>query len=139
MFKTTRVVQFGECDPAGVVYYPVFFRWFHECMESWFHEGLGVPYVNVLTEVGFPARHITTNFHAPLRMGEQIQLCLCVDELRKRSLSFRITVQSVENQLACSAMVVCVCIPVTSDGFDFVPVEIPSFLRDEMQTFLCAD
>lgn len=32
-FSTKHVVQFGDCDPAGIVYYPNYYRW----MDDAFH------------------------------------------------------------------------------------------------------
>ena len=52
-FLHHRTVRFGECDPAGVVYYPIFFNWFHECMEVWFEEALQTPYAEVIQNIGF--------------------------------------------------------------------------------------
>ena len=61
-FLHHRTVRFGECDPAGVVYYPIFFNWFHECMEVWFEEALQVPYAEVIQNIGFPAKSCEANF-----------------------------------------------------------------------------
>lgn len=42
------LVGFGDCDPAGIVYYPNFFRWFDEATQAlpipdWFR----APFVDV--------------------------------------------------------------------------------------------
>ena len=31
-------VRFGHADPAKIVYYPRFFEWFHDAMESMFED-----------------------------------------------------------------------------------------------------
>ena len=57
-------VKFGDCDPAGIVYYPKFFDWFHQAMESWFDNVLGAPYASVIWDrkIGFPAAHTQADF-----------------------------------------------------------------------------
>ena len=47
-FRHSRIVRFGECDPAGVAYYPEFFNWFHQAMEACFEDYLGVPYAEMI-------------------------------------------------------------------------------------------
>jgi hypothetical protein len=54
------VVEFGDCDPAGIVYNPQYLRWFGACSSALFanvgipfrtifkaHGGIGIPIVNV--------------------------------------------------------------------------------------------
>ena len=57
-------VGFGDCDPAGIVYFPRFFHFFHEAMETWFDEVLGLPYAEMIggRGLGFPAVHTEADF-----------------------------------------------------------------------------
>ena len=65
-----HTVRFGECDPAGVVYFPVFFDWFHQAMESWFAEGLGHVYADILQRYGFPAVKPSAEFRCSTQSGQ---------------------------------------------------------------------
>ena len=133
-FLHSRTVRFGECDPAGVVYYPVFFRWFHEAMESWFSEGMGAPYSAVLQDVGFPAKSLNVEFDRPCKMDDPIRLALSVIEMGRSSLHLKIDVLG-EDGLRAHAKLVCVCIGVSGSEFQFRPVPIPEHLREKMKAW----
>ena len=137
-FSSLRTVRFGECDPAGVVYYPVFFNWFHELMECWFAEGLGLPYRACLKTMGFPAKETRAEFFRPCSMGETLRLELSLSHLGARSLRIEVDVFSGETRKA-SGHVVCVCIGLQPDGFRFSSMDIPDFLRDKMMKFVRTD
>ncbi len=131
-FLHPRTVRFGECDPAGVVYYPVFFRWFHEAMESWFAEGMGEPYSDVLCEVGFPAKSLNVEFDRPCKMDDKIHLALSVAEIGRSSLHLNIEVIGKDGVLRAHAKLVCVCIGVSGTECEFRSVPIPERLRRKM-------
>jgi len=128
-FRHARTVRFGECDPAGVVYYPVFFGWFHEAMEAWFAERVGVPYANVLQEIGFPAVRTEADFARPCRNGEAIAVQVDVERLGDRSLTFAFTVLGPDGGLRARGKTVCVGIAASPDGFTFAAANIPAALR----------
>ena len=73
IFLSKRIVRFGECDPAGVVYYPVFFHWFHEVMEEWFERCLDIGYADCIREYGFPAKETNAEFFRPCSVGEHLE------------------------------------------------------------------
>ena len=135
-FVAHRTVRFGECDPAGVVYYPVFFNWYHELMEAWFEQELGISYAQCIKEVGFPAKSIQTDFSRPCAMGEKLKLELYLSRCTDRSITIQIGIWGADNQKKAQGSVVCVCIGVASDGFRFKPREIPVDLRQKMAFFL---
>ena len=137
-FSSLRTVRFGECDPAGVVYYPVFFNWFHELMEAWFEQALAFPYRDCLKTIGFPAKETQAEFFRPCAMGEELRLELYLSHLGKRSLRMEIEVFSGQ---VCKAKghVVCICIGVGAKGFQFSAADIPASLRDKMMKFLRSD
>lgn len=83
-------VRFGDCDPAGIIYFPRFFHFFHEAMETWFGEALGLPYAELIHGrlLGFPAVHTEADFRVPCRMGDVIHVELRVVELGTSSIRF---------------------------------------------------
>jgi 4-hydroxybenzoyl-CoA thioesterase len=46
VFVREKRVRFHHCDPAGIVFYPQYFVLFHELMEDWFREGLGLAHLH---------------------------------------------------------------------------------------------
>ncbi len=83
-------VRFGDCDPAGIIYFPRFFHFFHEAMETWFGEALGLPYAELIHGrlLGFPAVHTEADFRVPCRMGDVIEVELRVTKLGTSSINF---------------------------------------------------
>ena len=135
-FVDHRTVRFGECDPAGVVYYPVFFNWYHELMEAWFEQALGMSYSECIKTVGFPAKTTQAEFFRPCAMGEKLTMELYLSRLTKRSMTIEIDIKGADQKQKAHGYVVCVCIGVSSDGFRFKPREIPENLHEKMKYFL---
>ena len=134
-FEHLRTVRFGECDPAGVVYYPVFFNWFHEAMEQWFEQELGQSYAAVVKQVGFPAAETSAQFVRPIALGEEIVVRLQVARIGKSSLLLRFSVLGQGRIEKAIGEVRCVCIGVASGEFQFRAVSIPETLREQMVRF----
>src|SRR4051812_19837181 len=88
-------VRFGDCDPAGIVYFPRFFALFHEAMETWFAAGLGVAYAGLIVgrKLGFPAVHSEADFKVPCALGEAIAVELRVARLGTSSIALEYTVR----------------------------------------------
>jgi 4-hydroxybenzoyl-CoA thioesterase len=137
VFRHLRTVTFGECDPAGVVYYPVFFDWFHQAMEAWFAQALRQPYAEVLQTVGFPAARTGADFRRPCRLGEPLAVEVRITRLGGSSLTLGFTVVgAVDGVVRATGETVCVCIPASGAaeaGFQFRPVPIPTVLRTAME------
>ena len=144
VFVYHRVVRFGECDPAGVVYYPVFFNWFHECMEAWFEQGLQHSYSKTIEEIGFPAKSCQASFYRPIPMGTKITIALTISELRSKSFALQLQIYKdhiMEVHISsvkplAEGQVVCVGIGVKEGAFQFQPMPIPLFLYDKMKLYL---
>ncbi len=90
MSKTTVYeikVQFGDCDPAGIVFFPNFSKWMdasslHFCMEC------GVPPWRELLKtrgiVGTPLLEINTKFRQPATYGETLHIHTSIVEWRAK-------------------------------------------------------
>lgn len=75
-FERQRTVEWGDCDPAGIVFYPNFYRMFdanaHELMEA---HGFGQQdMIEVYRIVGFPLVETHAEFKRPVRWGEQMTI-----------------------------------------------------------------
>ncbi|MFT5683288.1 MAG: 4-hydroxybenzoyl-CoA thioesterase [Myxococcota bacterium] len=135
-----HTVRFGECDPAGVVYFPIFFDWFHQAMESWFDVALGTPYAEILQTLGFPAVHTEADFRRPCRIGEKLRIELSVGELSRKSLRLEYRVLGDDDRVKATGATVCAVIaPQPGAGFRFKAVSVPESLRDSIQTFMERD
>jgi 4-hydroxybenzoyl-CoA thioesterase len=76
-------VQFGDCDPAGIVFYPNFQRWMDESSLAFFM-ACGIPPWRELVKtrgiVGTPLLEIHTKFMKAATYGETIEVHTNVEE-----------------------------------------------------------
>ena len=84
--KSIRV-EWGDCDPAGIVYYPRYFAYFDNCTAALF-EAAGLPKHEMLRHyqiVGIPMVDTRARFLAPSRFGDDVEVESCVTEWRRSS------------------------------------------------------
>jgi 4-hydroxybenzoyl-CoA thioesterase len=80
-------VQFGDCDPAGIVFFPNFSRWMDAASLAFFMQ-CGVPPWRELERtrgiVGTPLLEINTRFLKSVTYGETISITTHVEEWREK-------------------------------------------------------
>ena len=86
-FVAQRLVRFGHCDPAGIVFFPRYFELLNGVVEDWW-EHIGLPWTSLISErrVGMPTAQLDTAFVAPSRLGETLRFELRVARLGASSL-----------------------------------------------------
>ncbi len=91
--------MFGDCDPAGIMYFPRFYDLFHQAMENWFGE-LGFPYAALIQErkIGFPAVRSGATFERPCAFGSLVYIEQRVAAMSTRSLTFDYRVLGADDQ-----------------------------------------
>ncbi|HEU4596703.1 MAG TPA: thioesterase family protein [Pyrinomonadaceae bacterium] len=89
-FSTRIVVRFGDCDPAGLVYYPALFHYCHVAMEEFFAARCGKSYARLMAEerVGFPTVNVSAEFFRPFVYGEEVEVEVFVSRVGKSSATF---------------------------------------------------
>ncbi|MBA4212256.1 MAG: acyl-CoA thioesterase [Polaromonas sp.] len=80
-------VMFGDCDPAGIVFFPNFSKWMDASSLNFFVKN-GVPPWRELVKtrgiVGTPLLEIHTKFMRPATYGERLQIHTSVTEWREK-------------------------------------------------------
>ena len=89
MFKNTRVVsiEWGDCDPAGIVFYPRYFAFFDAATANLF-EAAGFKKSAMLKQfdaVGFPMVDTRAKFSIPSRYGDEVVIESTITEFRRSS------------------------------------------------------
>jgi 4-hydroxybenzoyl-CoA thioesterase len=83
----TVTVQFGDCDPAGIVFFPNFSRWMDAASLSFFMQ-CGLPPWRELVKtrgiVGTPLLEINTVFKTAATYGETLLITTHVQEWREK-------------------------------------------------------
>lgn len=78
MFTNRRAVhiEWGDCDPAGIVYYPRFFEFFDASTAALF-EKAGLPKQQLLSKygiLGIPMVDTQAKFLAPATFGDSVEI-----------------------------------------------------------------
>ena len=69
-------VEWGDCDPAGIVYYPRFFEMFDACTNALF-ESAGFPKQEMLAKyglAGIPMVETSAKFFVPSSFGDTVMV-----------------------------------------------------------------
>ena len=85
--RKTIHVEWGDCDPAGIVYYPRYFAYFDNCTAALF-EAAGLPKHQMLKTygiVGIPMVDTRARFFAPSRFGDDVAVESSISEWRRSS------------------------------------------------------
>ena len=92
-FCRPRLIRFSDCDPAGIVFYPQFFVLFHELIEDWFNDGLGLDYAAFVSRErrGLPTVHIECDFKIPSQIGDEVELRLAVVRIGDSSITLDVS------------------------------------------------
>jgi len=81
-------VEFGDCDPAGIVYFPNFHRWMDAASRHWF-AARGIPSWREAEArwgvIGTPIVDSQTKFMRPAVYGDKLQIETEVVEWRSKS------------------------------------------------------
>ena len=92
----TARVEFGDCDPAGIVWFPNFFRWIDAASRNFF-AGCGVPRweetARTLGVIGTPLVDTHTRFVKAASYGDTLQIAVRITEWRDKSFvqTYRVT------------------------------------------------
>jgi 4-hydroxybenzoyl-CoA thioesterase len=108
MSKTHRLpvqIEFGDCDPAQIVYFPNFFRWIDASSRHYFTQ-CGVPPWRELEPasgiIGTPLVSTQARFLKPATYGEKIEVETTIAEWRGKSFLMK-------HRILRGADVLCEC------------------------------
>jgi 4-hydroxybenzoyl-CoA thioesterase len=80
-------VEWGDCDPAGIVFFPRYFAYFDACTMSLF-EAAGLPKQQMFKDydfAGFPMVETRAKFYIPSRFGDDIEIESSITAWRRSS------------------------------------------------------
>jgi 4-hydroxybenzoyl-CoA thioesterase len=133
-FVREKRVRFHHCDPAGIVFYPQYFVLFHELMEEWFAEGLGIDYAQFVREGhGLPTVKVDCEFLAPNPLGDLITFRLEVERLGQSSITLRVVGRSGGVECVRATLVA-----VHSRLQPLQAVALPPALRSAMERYVAS-
>jgi 4-hydroxybenzoyl-CoA thioesterase len=81
-------IEWGDCDPAGIVFYPRYFAMFDASTAALFDAALGMPKIRWTKHfgiLGIPMVDTGAKFHVPSAYGDQVVIESCVTAFRRSS------------------------------------------------------
>lgn len=133
-FRTRRTVEWGDCDAAGIVFYPNYFRW----MDAAFHEmtrDLGFDQ-GTLPEHGVfatPLRDAGASFTGPARHGTVLDVSVRVTRLGRSGIALAYAFADGARAVA-TGHELRVCVVERGDGIAATP--LPPALRALLERHL---
>lgn len=80
-------VMFGDCDPAGIVFFPNFLKWMDASSHNFFIK-CGLPPFREMEAtrgiIGHPLLEIGTRFFRPATYGEKLQIHTSVEDWKDK-------------------------------------------------------
>ena len=131
--KSTFVVpvEFGDTDPATIVFYPHFFRWFDASAWRLFTKaGLTLDVLqNEFGLLGLPIAEAKSKFIKPARVGDTLEITSYVSKWKRKSFDMVHEVR-IDGDLCAQGMETRVCARYREAGSsEFVAAPIPGEIR----------
>ena len=85
--RTVRI-EWGDCDPAGIVFYPRFFAMFDASTTALFERALGMTkykFIERYSIVGYPMVDTRARFIVPAKFGDEVVIESTIKEFRRSS------------------------------------------------------
>ena len=123
-------VMWSDTDPAGIVWFGVFFRYFENAEEELFR-ALGSDRTAILREmkIFMPRTSLACSFRSPARLGEEISIGVGVSALSDRRVTFGFDVRERgTDRLICEASYRVACVDAASFQPRAFPPELMSLL-----------
>jgi 4-hydroxybenzoyl-CoA thioesterase len=87
-YRSTLTIEWGQCDPAGIVFNSRFFEIFDTSTWRMFEAALGVKpqdLAGTFGIIGIPLVDASANFIAPIKFGDTVEMISRVKEFRRSS------------------------------------------------------
>jgi YbgC/YbaW family acyl-CoA thioester hydrolase len=123
-------VMWSDTDPAGIVWFGVFFRYFEHAEEDLYRR-LGSDRTALLRRLNIfmPRTALRSGFRSPARLGDEISVGIGVSAITDRRLGFAFDVhERGTNRLICEASYRVACVDATTFATRTFPDEIVSLL-----------
>ena len=120
-------VMFGDCDPAGIVFFPNFLKWMDASSLNFFVKR-GVPTWRELFKttgiIGTPLLEIHTRFVSPATYGQRLQVTSSIQEWRGKAFIQKHTIKRGDTLICEGTETRAFCIrhPDDPDRLKAIPV-----------------
>ena len=131
--RETIRIEWGDCDPAGIVYFPRYVEYFDRCTRALF-ERAGIFKRDMLKTygiAGIPVADVKSQFMIPSRYGEDVIVESCVSKWGRSSFVVRHRLMKGETMaVECFETRVWV-VQVSEDPVKYEGRSIPSEVKEK--------
>jgi YbgC/YbaW family acyl-CoA thioester hydrolase len=124
-------VMWSDTDPAGIVWFGVFFRYFEHAEEDLYRR-LGSDRTALLhrLHIFMPRTSLQSGFRSPARLGDEIAVGVGISAFTERRIAFAFDIhERGSGRLICEASYRVACVDATTFATRAFPGEIVSLLR----------
>jgi YbgC/YbaW family acyl-CoA thioester hydrolase len=128
--------MWSDTDPAGIVWFGVFFRYFENAEEELFRI-LGHDRTPLLHELGIfmPRTSLQAQFRSPAKLGDAILVGVGVGEITERRIGYAFDIREQgSGRLICEASYRVACVDARTFAARTFPKQITSLLSPAMSS-----
>jgi len=127
---TTRRVEFGDTDMAGIMHFSNFFKFMEVAETDFLHaRGLSVSWHADGERYGFPRVSVACDFASPARFEDVLTIAATVEKVGKKSVTYRFDFRNGDTAVATGRVVAVYC---RSAGGHIEALDIPDDLRAKL-------
>lgn len=128
LHRVTFRLSYGDCDPAGIVYYANYYRWMERThTEWWFLRGLRFDELADRFGVSLVTRASRAEFERTTTLFDLVECRLYAGRIGRTSFEMACDFVTEPGERACTAALTLVCI-----DRDTRPVPLPEALRQTL-------
>jgi acyl-CoA thioester hydrolase len=134
-FRTSRIVEFGETDMAGIVHFSNFFRFMESAECALLRSlGLGVALVWEGQSLGFPRVSANCDYLMPARFQDVLDVEVSIARLGQKSVTYAFDF-SHEGKPVAKGQVTSVCCRVVEEK-RLESIDIPASYRERLLPYV---
>jgi YbgC/YbaW family acyl-CoA thioester hydrolase len=123
--------MWSDTDPAGIVWFGVFFRYFENAEEALYRQ-LGSDRTKLLRSLNvfMPRTSLQSRFRSPAKLGDELSVGVGVAEITERRIGFAFDIhERGTDRLVCEASYRVACVDATTFAPQVFPAEIVGLLE----------
>jgi YbgC/YbaW family acyl-CoA thioester hydrolase len=119
-YTLRRRVHFYETDAAGIVHFSIYFRYMEEAEHAlWRDAGLSI--ANRTAAVGFPRIAASFEYHRPLRVEDEFDVCITVVAKSEKTMQYRCVLRRGDETIATGSLTI-VCVSTADQPMKAIPI-----------------
>jgi acyl-CoA thioester hydrolase len=131
-FRTTRRVEFGDTDMAGIMHFSNFFKFMEVAETSFLHSlGYSVTWVADGIRYGFPRVSVKCDFFKPARFEDELVMEVRVAKVGTKSVTYQILFLKNEDKIAEGQVTSVLCRGKAHGMME--TIEIPMEMRAKLE------